>query len=225
MKEEENEKKSNNSSKKELTDDEFDNKLDKAIENKFDKGGQKINPMDVALAYNTDHPEPPVTINNEVDEDDDWDPATADLDNIDPDKLSKKQVEKMLVYLNSLDADDAEDEETDEGVDDIDEFNKSVEESMRQHVESENESDDEDSEDDDLDEESEDDEDDSDDEELDEEDYEEYVPDPDDPSLVGFDPATIDYSRCRPSDFTPAQLWVIEQYMMQSEDEPEEDEE
>ena len=209
MKEEENEKKSKTSSKKELTDDEFDNKLDKVIENKFDKGGQKINPMDVALAYNTDHPET-VTVNNEVDEDDDWDPATADLDNIDPDKLSKKQVEKMLVYLNSLDAED-EDEETDEGVDDIDEFNKSVEESMRQHVESENESEDE--------------EDDSDDEELDEEDYEEYVPDPDDPSLVGFDPATIDYSRCRPSDFTPAQLWVIEQYMMQSEDEPEEDEE
>ena len=212
IKEEENEKKSNESSKKELTDDEFDNKLDKAIDNKFDKGGQKINPMDVALAYNTDHPET-VTINNEVDEDDDWDPATADLDNIDPDKLSKKQVEKMLVYLNSLDAED-EDEETDEGVDDIDEFNKSVEESMRQHIESENESDNKDSEDDDLDEESE-----------DGEEYEDYVPDPDDPSLVGFDPSTIDYSRCRPSDFTPAQLWVIEQYMMQSEDEPEEDEE
>ena len=209
MKEEENEKKSNNSSKKELTDDEFDNKLDKAIENKFDEGGQKINPMDVALAYNTDHPEN-VTVNNEVDEDDDWDPATADLDNIDPDKLSKKQVEKMLRYLNSLDI-DYEDEETDEGVDDIDEFNKSVEESMRQHVESENESEDE--------------EDDSDDEELDEEDYEEYVPDPDDPSLVGFDPALIDYSRCRPSDFTPAQLWVIEQYMGSLDEESEEDEE
>ena len=212
MKEEENEKKSKASSKKELTDDEFNNKLDKVIENKFDKGGQKINPMDVALAYNTDHPEN-VTVNNEVDEDDDWDPSTADLDNIDPDKLSKKQVEKMLVYLNSLNTDDAEDEETDEAVDDIDEFNKSVEESMRQHVESENESDDEESDDDLDDEDSE-----------DGEEYDDYVPDPDDPSLVGFDPATIDYSRCRPSDFTPAQLWVIEQYI-RSLNESEEDEE